>query len=62
MNGLSGSTTDKNIFEEVKTTLIQYKLKLNLLRCVTNDGIKNMCDSERGLGEYIYKAYENVVS
>lgn len=59
---LSGSTTDKNIFKEVKTTLIQYKLKSNLLRCVTNDGVKNMCGSERGLVEQIYKAYENVKS
>ena len=36
-------TIGENIFEEIERTLIQYNLKENLLRCVPNDGGKNIC-------------------
>lgn len=35
MNNLVGRMTEKNIFKEIEETLIHYKLKWNLLRCVT---------------------------
>lgn len=49
MNSLCGSTTNKNIFNRVEKTLIQYKLRWNLFRSITADGIKNMCWLERYL-------------
>lgn len=38
-NSLHGTTADENIFK-VETTLIDYSLKWNLLRCAITDGDK----------------------
>lgn len=35
------------IFKEAEKTLFQYKLKWNLLRCVTIRGGRNICGVER---------------
>jgi hypothetical protein len=59
MNSLRGTTTGENIFKEVEKTLTKYNLKWNQLKCVTTDGGKNMCGTEKGLVGNIYKACEN---
>ena len=54
-NGVCGTTAGDNTLKAVKKTLIQYKLKWNLLRCITTNG-KNMNEAERDTGEQIYEA------
>ena len=60
MNSLCEISTGKYMFKEIEKTLIQYKLKWNLLRCVTTDVGKNICGIEKALVGQIYKACENV--
>ena len=59
MNSLCGKTTGKNIFREAEKTRVQYNLKRDLLRCVTTDGGRNVCE-EKLLVVQIYKGCENV--
>lgn len=60
MNTLCRVTTGKNIFKEIEKTLIQCKLKWNLLKYVTTDVGKNICGAEKALVGQIYKVCENV--
>lgn len=41
----------KNFIEEVEKTIGENDLKQNLLKCVTIDGGKNMCEAELLVGQ-----------
>ena len=60
MTSLYGTSTGVDIFKKVEKTVLQYNLQRNQLKCVTTDGGKNMCGTQKGLVGQIYKACEEL--
>ena len=58
MNNLGG-ITGKNVFKEIEETLIHYKLKWNLLRCVTTNADKKTRGVEKVFVKQIHKPCDN---
>ena len=46
LSSLCRTITGEDIYKEIKKTLIHYKLKWNLLRCVKTDDSENMCGTK----------------
>lgn len=56
---MRGRITGENICEEVEKSLFQYNLQWKQLKCVTNDGGRDMFDSKRGFAGQLYKDSES---